>query len=185
MTKKKRNLIEILLDNVKPEDWPENLLYAAQDKSNGDVWAYSSLPEINELIYDQYSSNGDDAGCILEKAIMCKHWSKTIVHRDEFMKRWNERNTTVVNSEGLNDKDDGISVSFADAASPLSTQIGGDHYTKLAIQPMQYCMENGLDPLQHTIIKYVTRFRDKAGIEDLEKAKHCIDMLIEFEKESK
>jgi hypothetical protein len=69
--------------------------------------------------------------------------------------------------------------------SQLSTQIGGDHYTKLAIQPMQYSMKNGLDPLQHTIIKYVTRFRDKAGIEDLEKAKHCIDMLIEFEKESK
>jgi hypothetical protein len=56
--------------------------------------------------------------------------------------------------------------------SSLETQIGGDHYTKLAIQPMQYSMENGLDPLQHTIIKYVTRFRDKAGIEDLEKAKH-------------
>ena len=74
---------------------------------------------------------------------------------------------------------------FVDAATPLSTQIGGDHYTKLAIQPMQYSMKNKLDPLQHTIIKYVTRFRDKAGIEDLEKAKHCIDMLIEFEKESK
>jgi len=66
--------------------------------------------------------------------------------------------------------------------TPLSTQIGGDHYTKLAIQPMQYSMKNGLDPLQHTIIKYVTRFRDKAGIEDLEKAKHCIDMLIEHER---
>lgn len=66
--------------------------------------------------------------------------------------------------------------------TPLSTQIGGDHYTKLAIQPMQYSMENGLDALQHTVIKYVTRFRDKAGIEDLEKAKHCIDMLIEFER---
>ena len=62
------------------------------------------------------------------------------------------------------------------------TQVGGNHYTKLAIQPMRYSMENGLDALQHTIIKYVTRFRDKAGIEDLEKAKHCIDMLIEFER---
>ena len=65
------------------------------------------------------------------------------------------------------------------------TQIGGNHYTKLAIQPMRYSMENGLDPLQHTVIKYVTRFRDKNGIEDLEKAKHCIDMLIEYEKENK
>ena len=63
------------------------------------------------------------------------------------------------------------------------TQVGGDHYTKLAIQPMQYSMANGLDALQHTIIKYVTRFRDKNGIEDLEKAKHCIDMLIESERD--
>lgn len=74
---------------------------------------------------------------------------------------------------------------FVDEKSPLETQIGGDHYTKLAIQPMQYSMKNGLDPLQHTIVKYVTRFRDKAGIEDLEKAKHCIDMLIEFERSKK
>lgn len=66
--------------------------------------------------------------------------------------------------------------------SSLETQIGGDHYTKLPIQPMQYSMANNLDALQHTIIKYVTRFRDKAGIEDLEKAKHCIDMLIEYER---
>ena len=32
MTKKKRELIEILFDNVKPEDWPEKAVYAAQDK---------------------------------------------------------------------------------------------------------------------------------------------------------
>ena len=78
--------------------------------------------------------------------------------------------------------DDGPMASEPVRKSPLSTQIGGDHYTTLAIQPMQYSMKNGLDPLQHTIIKYVTRFRDKAGIEDLEKAKHCIDMLIEHER---
>ena len=61
-------------------------------------------------------------------------------------------------------------------------QVGGDHYTKLAIQPMQYSMANKLDACQHTVIKYVTRFRDKGGIEDLEKAKHVIDLLIEFER---
>ena len=67
--------------------------------------------------------------------------------------------------------------------SALDTQVGGDHYKKLAIQPMQYSMANGLDACQHTIIKYVTRFRDKNGIQDLEKAKHVIDMLIQFELE--
>ena len=65
--------------------------------------------------------------------------------------------------------------------SALENQIDGNHYTKLKIQPMEYSMANGLDACQHTIIKYVTRFRDKNGLVDLEKAKHVIDMLIEFE----
>ena len=65
--------------------------------------------------------------------------------------------------------------------SALNTQHGGDHYKKLAIQPMEYSMANGLYACQHTVIKYVTRFRDKGGIDDLHKAIHCIEMLIEFE----
>ena len=65
---------------------------------------------------------------------------------------------------------------------PMETQVGGDHYKKLKIQPMEYSMRNELDACQHTIIKYGTRFRDKGGIEDLVKAKHVIDMLISFEE---
>ena len=65
--------------------------------------------------------------------------------------------------------------------NPYDRQVDGDHYQKLAIQPMQYSLLNGLDACQLTVIKYVTRFRDKGGIKDLEKAKHCIDMLIEYE----
>lgn len=65
------------------------------------------------------------------------------------------------------------------------TQVGGDHYRNLPVQPFHYSMANGLDPIQHTIIKYVTRFRGKGGIADLEKAKHCIDLLIQWEAERK
>lgn len=65
--------------------------------------------------------------------------------------------------------------------SALDTQVGGGHYKGMKIQPMEYSMANGLDACQHTAIKYISRFRDKGGIQDLEKAKHCIDMLIEFE----
>lgn len=64
----------------------------------------------------------------------------------------------------------------------LDTQVGGDHYKSMPIQPMEYSMANKLDACQHTIIKYVTRFRQKGGIQDLEKARHVIDMLIEFER---
>lgn len=69
--------------------------------------------------------------------------------------------------------------------SALDVQIDGDHYKTMAIQPMEFSMLNNLDACQHTIVKYVTRFRSKGGIVDLEKAKHCIDLLIEFERKKK
>ena len=65
--------------------------------------------------------------------------------------------------------------------SKLKEQIGGDHYSKLAIQPVTYINANGLSYLQGNVIKYVTRYKDKNGLQDLEKAKHYIDMLIEME----
>ena len=73
---------------------------------------------------------------------------------------------------------------LADSTKPssLDRQEGGCHYKKMKIQPMTYSMENGLDAMQHTIIKYVSRFRDKNGIEDLRKAIHTIEMLIEYEE---
>jgi len=71
---------------------------------------------------------------------------------------------------------------MSDEKDPLDTQVGGDHYKKLKIQPMEYSMANKLDPCQHTIIKYVTRFRDKGGITDLHKAMHVLEMLIAFEE---
>jgi len=63
----------------------------------------------------------------------------------------------------------------------LSRQEGGSHYKGMAIQPMEYSFRNKLDPCQHTAIKYVTRFREKGGKEDLLKAIHCIEILIELE----
>jgi len=61
------------------------------------------------------------------------------------------------------------------------TQVGGDHYKKLGIPPFEYSMANGLDAMQHTAVKYITRFRDKNGIIDLEKARDTIDQLIAYE----
>ena len=60
-------------------------------------------------------------------------------------------------------------------------QVGGEHYKKLKIQPIDYILDNGLGYCEANIIKYVTRWRDKNGIEDLRKAKHYIDILIERE----
>ena len=65
--------------------------------------------------------------------------------------------------------------------SELNKQVGGNHYSKLAIQPVEYINKNKLSYLQGNVIKYVTRYKDKNGIEDLQKAKHYIDLLIELE----
>jgi hypothetical protein len=63
----------------------------------------------------------------------------------------------------------------------LEVQVGGDHYKKQAIQPVEYIHANGIGFFEGNVIKYVTRWRDKGGVADLEKAKHYIDLLIELE----
>lgn len=59
-------------------------------------------------------------------------------------------------------------------------QMGGSHYQKL-IQPWDYIAANGLDFFEGNIVKYVTRWRQKGGVEDLRKARHYLDKLIEME----
>jgi len=63
-------------------------------------------------------------------------------------------------------------------------QVGGNHYKGLKIQPAEYNHKNKIPFMEGSAIKYLTRWRDKGGIEDLKKAKHFIEMLIEFEEES-
>ena len=66
----------------------------------------------------------------------------------------------------------------------LDVQVAGDHYKSLKIQPVEYIHANGLGFCEGSVVKYVTRWRDKGGVKDLEKAKHFIDLLIELESKS-
>lgn len=65
--------------------------------------------------------------------------------------------------------------------NPLATQVGGDHYMKMAIQPVEFIFANNLPFCEGNVVKYVTRWRAKNGIKDLEKARHYLDLLIELE----
>lgn len=65
--------------------------------------------------------------------------------------------------------------------SALDVQTGGSHYKDLKIQPVEYIHANGLGFCEGSVIKYITRWRAKNGIEDLKKARHFIDLLIELE----
>lgn len=65
--------------------------------------------------------------------------------------------------------------------NPLDTQVGGNHYKQFEIQPVEFCQRNKLGFCESSVIKYITRWKFKDGMKDLEKAKHFIDMLIEIE----
>lgn len=75
---------------------------------------------------------------------------------------WNDRQKRLAMLESVNNR-----------------QEGGNHYKTLAIQPWDYIIQNNLGFLEGNIIKYVTRWRQKEGIQDLQKARHFLDKLIE------
>jgi hypothetical protein len=63
----------------------------------------------------------------------------------------------------------------------LDKQVGGDHYKDLKIQPVQYIHANNMPYLEGNVVKYITRWRNKNGLADLEKAKHYIELIIQLE----
>jgi hypothetical protein len=58
-------------------------------------------------------------------------------------------------------------------------QVGGSHYTDLAIQPLEVIRANKMGFLDGSALKYIMRFRGKNGVEDLKKAIHFCELLIE------
>lgn len=60
-----------------------------------------------------------------------------------------------------------------------SEQIGGSHYKNMAIQPIEFIVANDIPYREANVIKYIVRWRSKNGLEDLQKARHYINMLIE------
>lgn len=63
----------------------------------------------------------------------------------------------------------------------MDKQVGGSHY-QLPIQPIEYILANGLGYCEANVVKYVSRWRNKGGIQDLKKAIHYLEMLIEQEE---
>lgn len=59
-------------------------------------------------------------------------------------------------------------------------QVGGSHYKGKSIQPWDYIAANNLGYFEGNIVKYVSRWKDKGGVDDLKKARHYLDKLIEL-----
>jgi len=65
--------------------------------------------------------------------------------------------------------------------TPSGQQVGGNHYTRLAIQPAEYNQRNGLGFCEACVVKYVSRHKHKNGKQDIEKAIHFLNLLLEIE----
>ena len=66
----------------------------------------------------------------------------------------------------------------------LDHREGGSHYKKMAIQPIDFIYFNEIPFIEGNIIKYILRHKKKNGLEDLKKAKHYLEILIEKEYEN-
>jgi hypothetical protein len=69
-----------------------------------------------------------------------------------------------------------------DSVPANEIQEGGRHYKEMAIQTWDYIIANSIGYMEGNVIKYVSRWKDKGGIEDLKKARHYLDKLIEVSK---
>ena len=65
--------------------------------------------------------------------------------------------------------------------SALEVQEGGNHYKDLKIQPVEYIQANDLDFFQGNVVKYVTRHKAKNGEQDIRKAIHYLQMILELQ----
>lgn len=67
--------------------------------------------------------------------------------------------------------------------SAKDTQVGGQHY-QMKIQPIEFIMENKIPYVEGNVIKYVCRHRTKNGVQDIKKAMHYLQFLLdEYEKQ--
>ena len=72
----------------------------------------------------------------------------------------------------------------AGQSSANATQVGGGHYAAKPIQPWDFIAANGLGYFEGNVVKYLSRWRDKGGVQDLHKAAHYLQKLIEIEEHS-
>ena len=70
-------------------------------------------------------------------------------------------------------------------AFPQEKQIGGSHYKLFHIQPYEFISKNNLSFFQGNVVKYVCRYKDKNGIQDLEKIIHYCELEILKMKDDK
>lgn len=73
---------------------------------------------------------------------------------------------------------------FEKIEEPSCRQVGGSHYKDMAIEPSEFIFKNGMNWLEGNAIKYICRYKQKGGKQDIDKAIHYLQLLKEWEYES-
>lgn len=102
-------------------------------------------------------------------------WEK-VIHRTEEESEMNGKSNRELENTW------NCSVGHPETRKANDTQVGGQHYKAKTIQPWDFIAANGLGYFEGNIVKYVSRWRDKGGLDDLRKARHYLDKLIELEE---
>ena len=76
---------------------------------------------------------------------------------------------------------DGMTEMYMEETTALQKQVGGAHYAEMAIQPIEFITANDLSFLEGNIIKYVCRHKKKNGADDIKKAIHYCELLLQME----
>jgi len=67
----------------------------------------------------------------------------------------------------------------------LDVQVGGGHYKNMVIQPVEFITKNNLGYIEGCIIKYICRYKNKNGKQDLDKIIHFVELLIDLKYKNK
>lgn len=107
----------------------------------------------------------------------------TAIKHKHFREFWDDRSFHVMPNSGyIRDLEPAKTMS-TEVGCSLDTQVVGSYYTDMVIQPAEYCEYNNIPALEAGVIKYVSRHMNKNGVQDLEKAKDLINMIIEMRYE--
>lgn len=73
-----------------------------------------------------------------------------------------------------------MSITREDILGPAKKkQVGGEHYRTMPIQPSEFIRKNGIGWYEGNAIKYICRYKQKNGVQDIDKAIHYLELLKE------
>lgn len=87
----------------------------------------------------------------------------------------------MLDSMNLRERVNGISPTDLTSTKPSERQVGGSHYKDLPIQPTEIAVRNGLDWCEGNAVKYILRHSTKHGKQDILKAIHYLELLLEYQ----